>query len=217
MRDVLFTPWRMEYILSDKSGPCLFCEKLNENKDEENLILFRGDRSFVIMNLYPYNNGHLMIVSNKHSSTLHDLDDATRSEMMKLVTSSEIIINKVMSPDGFNIGINIGEVAGAGIRDHIHIHIVPRWKSDTNFFTTLAESRAVPESLKETYIKLSSHFNELKSNCSLTLPGYKTYAKKNQHSKLQIGYCHHLLSHYRHSRFIQADGSEKSQKTGFHR
>ena len=161
MKDILFTPWRMEYILSEKNGPCLFCEKLSDDKDKDNLILFRGKHSFVIMNLYPYNNGHLMIVPNKHGSQLHDLNDQTLMEIMKLVTYSEKIIKKLMNPGGFNIGINIGEAGGAGIKEHIHIHIVPRWIGDTNFFTTLGETRACPEALKETYDKLYSHFKNL--------------------------------------------------------
>jgi len=148
--------------LSDKSGSCLFCEKLAEKNDKENLILFRGEHSYVIMNLYPYNNGHLMVVSNSHKSCLRELDSRTRAEMIELVTTSETILNEVVSPDGFNVGINIGEVAGAGIREHIHIHIVPRWNGDTNFFTTLAGTRAVPESLRETYDKLVSHYRKLK-------------------------------------------------------
>ncbi|MBU1627979.1 HIT domain-containing protein [bacterium] len=161
MKNVIFTPWRMEYILSDKTGPCVFCKVLAEDDDKQNLILLRGHHSFVIMNLYPYNNGHLMIVPNNHHASLHDLNEQTLIEMMKLLASSESMLKELMSPDGFNIGINIGEAAGAGIREHVHIHIVPRWCGDTNFFTTLSETKAVPESLKDTYDKLSPSFNKL--------------------------------------------------------
>jgi ATP adenylyltransferase len=151
----------MDYILSDKKGPCLFCEKLREDKDKQNLLLYRGKHSFIIMNLYPYNNGHLMIVPNKHGATLSFLDDETRCEMMKLLTFSETILREIMSPHGFNVGINIGEAAGAGIKEHIHIHIVPRWNGDTNFFSSLANTRAVPESIPDTYDKLVSKFDRL--------------------------------------------------------
>ena len=151
----------MEYILSDKSGSCLFCEKVREEKDQDNLILFRGKHSFIIMNLYPYNNGHLMIVPYKHGASLLDLGDETQIEMMKLLKISEKIIRELMSPDGFNVGINIGEAAGAGIKEHIHIHIVPRWNGDTNFFSTIGDTKAIPEALKETYRKFHTLFSEI--------------------------------------------------------
>jgi len=158
--DVIFTPWRMEYILSDKSGSCLFCEKLKESCDEENLILKRCKHCFVIMNLYPYNVGHLMVVPNKHVPNLRSLDNSTRSEMMELLSRSEEVLSEIMNPQGFNVGVNVGEAAGAGIREHLHIHIVPRWEGDTNFFTTLGMTRAVPENLSETYKKLFPLFQK---------------------------------------------------------
>jgi ATP adenylyltransferase len=120
----------------------------------ENLVVFRGQRAFVILNRYPYTNGHLMVVSNDHLSSLDVLGAATRAEMMELVTISTLVLGAVYSPEGFNIGINLGSAAGAGIIDHIHIHVVPRWIGDTNFMSTLGETRVLPEELGETQARL---------------------------------------------------------------
>ena len=154
-RDMLWTPWRMEYILSnDKSGGCIFCEKPGEDRDRENLILHRGKGVFVIMNRYPYNNGHLMVAPYTHTGDMEGLSESEMSELFSEVRRSVGILRKVMNPDGFNIGMNLGKAAGAGIEDHLHVHVVPRWNGDTNFMPVLADVKVMPEYLDDTYMKL---------------------------------------------------------------
>lgn len=150
----LWAPWRIDYILSKKPAGCIFCDKPAENRDEENLILFRGKHHFIIMNAYPYNNGHMMVVPYRHTATLSGWSDAERQEMMELADMAVALLTKTMRPDGFNLGINMGLVAGAGVADHIHLHVVPRWNGDTNFMPVLADSRVISEHLRETYAKL---------------------------------------------------------------
>ena len=154
----LWAPWRMEYILGPKSPECLFCVKPREHKDRENLILYRGGRAYVIMNKYPYNNGHLMVVPYAHSSSFDNLPDADLFDIMKLVRFSIDCLTKAFHPEGFNVGVNIGEVAGAGIEEHLHMHIVPRWAGDLNFMTSIGEIRVIPEHIIDTYDKLYPHF-----------------------------------------------------------
>lgn len=151
---ILWTPWRLPFILSDKSEECLFCAKARENRDQENHILFRGRHSFIILNIYPYNNGHLMVVPYRHAPSLEDLDEATLGELMVLVQKSVVSLRQALSPEGFNIGLNLGQAAGAGIADHLHIHVVPRWSGDTNFMPVLAQTRLIPETLDGTYRRL---------------------------------------------------------------
>ena len=151
----LWTPWRMAYILSDKKAEgCIFCLKAQETKDAENYIVYRGQRAFVILNIFPYNNGHLMVSPYQHVPSLECLEPDTLAELMRLVSFSIVLLRQAMHPQGFNIGVNIGKMAGAGIDDHVHIHVVPRWAGDTNFMPILAETRVVPELLDETYRKL---------------------------------------------------------------
>ena len=150
----LWSPWRMSYILSPKPSNCILCEKIAENRDRENYILYRGDKSCSMLNLYPYNNGHIMVVPYRHVPSLEQLDDEELLEMMNIVNQSLAALRKVMNPAGFNIGVNIGKAAGAGIVDHVHIHIVPRWEGDTNFMAVMAETRVIPELLEQTYEKL---------------------------------------------------------------
>jgi ATP adenylyltransferase len=152
--DNLWAPWRIEYILSKKPQGCIFCDKPSENNDKENLILFRGKHHFIILNAYPYNNGHMMIVPFKHISSLDGWNSEERQEMMDLADLAVILLKKAMNPDGFNLGINMGQAAGAGIDDHIHLHIVPRWNGDTNFMPVLSDTRVVSEYLKASYDKL---------------------------------------------------------------
>ena len=155
MTDRLWSPWRMEYILSDKEQEgCILCEKRDDDRDEENLILLRGDHAFVILNRYPYNSGHLMVVPNAHVCSTEELEPEVLTELMALTNRSVRLLREVMSPEAFNIGINLGSAAGAGIRDHVHIHVVPRWTGDTNFMPVLGQTRVVPELLAETYTKL---------------------------------------------------------------
>ncbi|MGD0283778.1 MAG: HIT domain-containing protein [Dissulfurispiraceae bacterium] len=150
----LWAPWRMEYILGPKDPECVFCVKRAEDKDRENLILYRGKLSYVIMNKYPYNNGHLMVVPYVHTSSFDNLSDADTTGIMKLAKLSIDCLTKAFHPEGFNVGINIGEAAGAGIEEHLHMHIVPRWAGDSNFMTVTGEIRVIPEHILDTYDKL---------------------------------------------------------------
>ncbi len=145
----------MKFVQSqDTSVACVFCNVQAQSNDPENLIVFRGQKAFVILNRYPYTSGHLLVVANSHLPSIEDLDVETRSEMMELVTTSMRVIRKVYQPEAFNLGANIGEAAGAGIAGHVHLHIVPRWGGDTNFMSALAETRVLPEELKETYRRI---------------------------------------------------------------
>ena len=148
----LWAPWRMAYIRTFKKNGCVFCQALQHTSDgEENLIVFRGKKSFVILNRFPYTSGHLMVLPFTHAPSLEELSPETRAEMIELVTKASQVLQQVYAPQGFNIGINIGQAAGAGIEEHIHIHIVPRWNGDTNFITTIGETRVLPEAIDETY------------------------------------------------------------------
>ena len=153
----LWAPWRMDYILEKKKEVCIFCKKPMEKKDEENLILVQSDYAFVIMNKFPYNNGHLMVVPKRHRIDLIQLGDEEFQELSYLLRASTQILKECLHPHGFNIGMNIGKVGGAG-EEHIHFHIVPRWKGDINFMPVLSETKIIPEYLEETYQKLHSAF-----------------------------------------------------------
>jgi ATP adenylyltransferase len=148
--DYLFTPWRMEYIRSAKKDGCIFCEML-EQDDRVGLILQRGRLAFLVLNRYPYNNGHFMSVPYQHVDTLELLSDEEMAEMMALLTRGLTALRQAWNPEGFNIGANIGKVAGAGVKDHVHMHVVPRWAGDTNFMPLFAETRVIPQTLQETY------------------------------------------------------------------
>jgi len=152
---VIWAPWRMKYILSEKSEECLFCEKANQKKDKENYILLRGKRAFIILNTFPYNNGHLMVVPYRHLANLEELSQQELSELTSLVMKGVTSLKEALNPDGFNIGLNLGEAAGAGIKDHLHVHIVPRWSEDNNFMPVVANTKVIMESLDDTYKKLS--------------------------------------------------------------
>lgn len=152
--DVLWTPWRMGFIMGEKPKECIFCLKPAETRDRENFILYRGRRAFIILNAYPYNNGHLLIVPYDHVASLEDLDAETSAELMALVQRGIRALRALMSPNGFNVGANIGQSAGAGIADHVHIHVVPRWTGDTNFMPVVGSVRMIPELLETTYDKL---------------------------------------------------------------
>lgn len=154
--DKLWAPWRIEYIKKPKEDICILCEipKKPTEMDRENLLLLRGDRAYILMNRYPYNTGHIMIVPYRHISDIIDLEENEIIEMFKLTRISIRAIKKEMNPDGFNIGINIGRMAGAGIDEHVHIHIVPRWVGDTNFMPVIANTKVMVEYLLETYDKL---------------------------------------------------------------
>jgi len=152
----LWSPWRMEYIVSKKDEGCIFCDKIADNDDEANYILHRGETCYVMLNLYPYNNGHLMVSPYRHVPSPEQLVEEELTEMMLMVNLSLRALRRAMRPDGFNIGVNIGKAAGAGIEEHVHIHIVPRWEADTNFMPILSQTRIIPELLDETYRKLKA-------------------------------------------------------------
>ncbi|MDJ0271842.1 MAG: HIT domain-containing protein [Candidatus Caldarchaeum sp.] len=153
--DRLYAPWRMAYIKEGKSDSgCVFCLAAEEKDDRKRYVVHRGKKSFVIMNIYPYNNGHVMITPFRHVGSLEELDDEEMLEMMQLIKWVVKVINNIMRPEGFNIGANIGKSAGAGIEDHIHFHVVPRWRGDTNFMTVVSNTRVLPETVDQTYERL---------------------------------------------------------------
>jgi ATP adenylyltransferase len=156
----IFAPWRIRYVLAPKYKGCVFCDFPAEEKDDERLIVYRGERSFVIMNRYPYNPGHTLVAPYRHAKDIEELSNEELLELMKDVRLTLKVIRKVMNPDGFNVGINIGEVAGAGMAEHLHVHIVPRWDGDSSFMPILADVQVVPEALEETYKKLKDAFNK---------------------------------------------------------
>ena len=155
----LWSPWRMKYIEKrEKVESCVFCNAQSKADSAENLIAFRGKLAYVILNLYPYTSGHLMVVPFEHKPNLEELDPETRTEIMELTSQSMTVLRNIYKPQGFNMGANIGEAAGAGVRGHVHIHIVPRWAGDTNFMSTLGETRVLPESLEDTYQRVREGF-----------------------------------------------------------
>ena len=157
----LWAPWRMDYIRSPKasSQSCIFCEKSEAKNDDENLIIFRGEFSFILLNLFPYNNGHAMISPYNHISEFHILNNEIKVEMMDLSSKLMEIMKTNMNAEGFNFGGNFGSVAGAGIKEHIHLHIVPRWEGDTNFMPVLGHTKVQVDGLKETHQYLKKYFN----------------------------------------------------------
>ena len=150
----------MEYILGKKKRGCFFCNELKEKKSKENLILYQGEHVFVVMNKYPYTNGHLMVVPKRHCLSLEQLDNNELKEFFDLLKTSVRALKASFHPHGFNIGMNIGKVAGAG-EDHLHLHIVPRWAGDTNFMPVIGKTKVIPEYLGKTYQKLHSAFLDL--------------------------------------------------------
>jgi ATP adenylyltransferase len=156
----IWAPWRIQYIRGEKPAGCILCTKPaeGEDKDKENYILFRGVKNFIIMNSYPYNPGHLLVAPYRHAGNLEELTAAERNEHFELVSRSIQVLKEVLKPGGFNIGANMGKVAGAGIEDHFHSHIVPRWNGDNNFIPVLAEVRVIPQALAETYDMLYGKF-----------------------------------------------------------
>lgn len=150
---IMSAGWRMEYIGRGEDKGCIFCEKPKQS-DEEGLIVRRGEHSFIVMNLYPYTTGHLMVAPYRHVAGLGDLTYEEACEIMQLVSLSEKLLLKALKPDGFNIGMNIGRCAGAGYPGHIHVHIVPRWEGDTNFMPVVGETKVLPETLTDTYRKI---------------------------------------------------------------
>ena len=156
---VLWAPWRMDYILGPKPDGCVLClPPRDAGEDEERLILYRGQHSFVIMNKFPYNNGHLMVAPLRHVMDLPDLDCGESQEIMSLLQRCTSVLQEHFHPQGINVGLNLGEAAGAGIRDHLHFHLVPRWNGDSSFMAVMNETRVIPEHLAATYRKLKPLF-----------------------------------------------------------
>jgi ATP adenylyltransferase len=141
----------MEYVSSEREGGCVFCRALAQADDASNYILHRGDATAVMLNLYPYVNGHLLVVPYQHTGDLTMLPEATASEMLSLTKRCLKWLQAAMAPHGFNVGLNLGRAAGAGVQDHVHIHVVPRWENDTNYMPVLSDVRVIPQSLDDTY------------------------------------------------------------------
>jgi ATP adenylyltransferase len=152
----MWAPWRMEYILAEKEDRCIFCDALSLSDD---LTLYKGPDTMVMMNKFPYINGHLLVAPIRHLSGLDQLSKKEMGEMLATVDRSVEILKQVMNPDGFNVGLNLGKVAGAGVEEHLHFHIVPRWFGDTNALTVFADVRVIPEHLKATFENLKPHFS----------------------------------------------------------
>ena len=154
----IWAPWRIRYIQAEKPAGCFLCEMPAQDDDTANYILFRGAKNFVILNGYPYNPGHLIVAPYRHIAGLGKLTPEERHEHFDIVSRSTEVLDRVYHPDGLNVGINLGRAAGAGIEDHVHTHIVPRWQGDTNFMTVIADIRVLPDALAAVYQKLAGKF-----------------------------------------------------------
>ena len=156
----VWAPWRIEYILSEKHEGCILCDKPKQTDDVANYILYRGEKNFVMLNGYPYNPGHLMVVPYRHIGKLEDMTADERNDHYETVSRSVGVLRAVTGTDNFNLGMNLGRVAGAGIADHIHTHIVPRWNGDNNFMPVIGETRVISESMKDIYQRLRTGFQD---------------------------------------------------------
>ena len=159
--DRLWTPWRYQYVSSPKQGSegCIFCAKPAENEDRDNLLVYRARHNYIILNLFPYTSGHLMVAPYAHVATLEEAGSETIAELMVLTRKAEMVLRQVYRPHGLNLGMNIGSAAGAGVAGHIHMHVLPRWTGDANFMTTIGETRVMPETLDETWRRLQAAFS----------------------------------------------------------
>ena len=155
--DRLYTPWRYEFLSAQRPEGCVFCAKLAMN-DREALIVHRGEYCYVCLNMFPYNNGHVMVVPNAHLDSLAALPSAAAHEMMDLAQRSEAVLRAIYHAEGINMGLNLGDAAGAGIAAHLHLHVVPRWRGDANFMTVIGETRVLPEGLATTWERLRAGF-----------------------------------------------------------
>ena len=157
--DRLWSPWRMDYVsTADDATGCIFCAALDGKEDELTHVLHRNDHAFALLNAFPYNTGHLMAAPTRHVGDLKELEAGERAALMELVTAATGVIQDAMSPEGFNVGINLGKVAGAGVPGHVHVHVVPRWGGDTNYMTVTGETKVLPEMLADTAAKLRPGF-----------------------------------------------------------
>jgi len=165
--DILFTPWRYPYLTSPKSEKaevCIFCAAAQSKRMRDTLTLYRSRQALVMLNRFPYTNGHLMVAPIGHEARLFDSSEDSLRALIRLTAESQRILSDVYHPDGFNIGMNFGQVAGAGVLDHYHLHIVPRWSGDSNFMTVTARTRLVPEELTVTFDKLEPHFKKVRKD-----------------------------------------------------
>jgi len=156
----LWAPWRIEYILGDKDDACIFCAAAGKDP-EEALVLYSGPLTIVLLNKYPYNNGHVMVAPARHAARLEDLTPEESSDMFRLLQHSTTALAGAMKPDGFNVGANLGRAAGAGIEDHLHFHVVPRWSGDSNFMPVLSDVKVMPEHLRSTFSRLAPFFSSI--------------------------------------------------------
>ncbi len=163
MTKTLWAPWRMDYILGTKTEGCVFCHAIagDEASRRENLVLYVAEHTFVIMNRFPYTYAHIMVVPKDHVDRLEKLEAPALKELMEMWATAQTVVRNTFAPQGLNLGMNLGQAAGAGIEDHLHAHIVPRWNGDTNFIPMLADTRVMPEHLDETYLKLKAAFDAL--------------------------------------------------------
>jgi ATP adenylyltransferase len=152
----------MEYVTAGGGEGCIFCDQLSEGDDQKAHILHRGETAFVILNAFPYNTGHLMIAPSRHVGELHDLESVELDALMQLTSNSVDIVREAMHPDGFNVGMNLGQVAGAGVPGHLHVHVVPRWAGDTNFMAVVGDTKVLPEMIGDTDAKLRPLFARLR-------------------------------------------------------
>jgi ATP adenylyltransferase len=157
----IHAPWRINYILGPKPDSCVFCLPESADEDEARFVLHRAEHCFVIMNIFPYSSGHLMVTPYRHVSTITELNVPELHEIMEYVQNCTSVLQQAFNPHGINIGVNIGEAAGAGIREHLHVHLVPRWNGDHSFMAVMAETSVLPEHLRRTYDRLKPFFNNL--------------------------------------------------------
>jgi len=154
--DMLWAPWRVKYImnLKKKSKGCVFCQIIRQNKDRKNYIIARTRYSFAVLNIYPYNNGHILIIPHRHVNDLSKLSSDEKMDLLSLMESTQKLLDKTLKPKGYNIGLNLGRIAGAGFPGHVHIHVVPRWRGDVNFMPVIAQTKVISQSLSTLYQKL---------------------------------------------------------------
>jgi ATP adenylyltransferase len=157
----LWAPWRLDFVRGPKDGECIFCARPQDGDDEAAYIVHRGERSYVMLNAYPYNNGHLMVAPYRHVPSIEELGEAELLELMMLARRGMGALRDVHGPEGFNLGINQGTVAGAGVADHVHLHVVPRWGGDTNFMPVIGSTRVLPQALAESWAELHAAFARL--------------------------------------------------------
>lgn len=158
----LFNPWRMAYLKKKQPKGCIFCNAWEKKEGVSTLCFYKGKNTLIMLNRFPYTNGHLMVVPGKHTGKLEEIDEDSLMELMQTIVKAKLLLQRVFKPHGFNIGLNEGTCAGAGFKDHIHFHIVPRWEGDTNFMTTISNTRMIPQRLEETFKIFKKEFKELK-------------------------------------------------------